>query len=115
MWSRRRWLCHGLVTPRSQTESRGGMSRARVRGPRRKSRSVAKDRQRPVTTAKKAERQSFPEFPGATGKSPKFHRFIGISLGGGKTDKTALSVIEYYPIQRKIFLSRLFDKIQSED
>jgi len=85
------------------------MSRARVRGPRRKSRPIAK------TTAKKAEQQSFPEFPGATGKSPKFHRFIGISLGGGKTDKTALSVIEYYPIQKKIFLSRLFDKVQSEE
>jgi hypothetical protein len=47
-------------------------------------------------------------------KSPKYHRFIGISLGGGKTDKTALSVIEYYPVQKKIFLSRLFDKIMTE-
>lgn len=47
-------------------------------------------------------------------KSPKFHRFIGISLGGGKTDKTCLSVIEYYPVQGKIFLSRLFDRIKSE-
>lgn len=47
-------------------------------------------------------------------KSPKFHRFIGVSLAGGKTDKTALSVIEFYPAQKKIFLSRLFDKIKSE-
>jgi hypothetical protein len=50
----------------------------------------------------------------AKNKKLKFHRFIGISLGGGKTDKTALSVIEYYPDQKKIFLSRLFDKISSE-
>lgn len=35
-------------------------------------------------------------------------------MGGGKTDKTCLSVIEYYPVQGKIFLSRLFDKIRSE-
>jgi hypothetical protein len=46
--------------------------------------------------------------------NPKHHRFIGLSLGGGKTDKTCLSVIEYYPVQGKIFLSRLFDKIKTE-
>ena len=46
--------------------------------------------------------------------SPKSKRFIGISLGGGKTDKTCLSVLEYYPTQKKIFLSRLFDKIRTE-
>lgn len=50
----------------------------------------------------------------ATGKSPRFHRFIGVALGGGKTDKTCISVIDYYPVQRKIFLSRLFDKIKTE-
>ena len=37
-----------------------------------------------------------------------------MSLGGGKTDRTALAVIEYYPVQKKIFLSRLFDKIRTE-
>jgi hypothetical protein len=47
--------------------------------------------------------------------SPKFLRFIGISLAGGKTDKTAVSVLEYYPVQKKVFLSRLFDKVKSED
>lgn len=46
--------------------------------------------------------------------SPKFHRFIGVSLAGGKTDKTCVSVLEYYPVQKKIFLSRLFDKVKSE-
>ena len=62
------------------------MSRTRVRGTQRKSRSV----------------------------KLKLHRFFGVSLGGGKTDKTCLSVIEYYPQQRKLFLSRLYDKIRSE-
>lgn len=47
-------------------------------------------------------------------KNLKFHRFIGVALGGGKTDRTCLSVIEYYPDQKKIFLSRLFDKIKTD-
>ncbi|MGZ3724000.1 MAG: DUF429 domain-containing protein, partial [Bdellovibrionales bacterium] len=87
------------------------MPRARVRSTRRKSRPLEKSKS---TVKKSAELQSFPDFGLPTVKSPKFHRFIGLSLGGGKTDKTALSVIEYYPAQKKIFLSRLFDKIQSE-
>jgi hypothetical protein len=62
------------------------MSRTRVRGTQRKSRPL----------------------------KLKLHRFFGVSLGGGKTDKTCLSVIEYYPQQRKLFLSRLYDKIHSE-
>jgi hypothetical protein len=47
-------------------------------------------------------------------KIPKLHRFIGVALAGGKTDKTCLSVLEYYPEQEKIFLSRLFDRIKTE-
>ena len=35
-------------------------------------------------------------------------------MGGGKTDKTCLSILEYYPTQNKIFLSRLFDRIKTE-
>ncbi len=54
------------------------------------------------------------EFTLPNKKGPKVHRFIGIALGGGKTDKTCLSVIEYFPSQNKIFLSRLFDKIKTE-
>ncbi len=44
----------------------------------------------------------------------KVHRFIGVSLAGGKTDKTALAIIEYFPKQNKIFLSRLFEKVKPE-
>ncbi len=60
------------------------MSRAKVRSPQRKGRRLA------------------------------VKRFIGVSLGGGKTDKTCISVIEYFPSQKKIFLSRLFDKIKTD-
>ncbi len=34
-------------------------------------------------------------------------------MGGAKTDKTALALIEYYPDQNKIFLSQITDKIKS--
>lgn len=50
-------------------------------------------------------------------KSPratlKVHRFFGVSLGGGKTDRTCAAVLEYFPQNNKIFLSRLFEKIKS--
>lgn len=44
----------------------------------------------------------------------KVHRFLGIALGGGKTDRTSLAMIEYFPKQNKIFLSRLFEKIHGQ-
>jgi hypothetical protein len=47
--------------------------------------------------------------------SPVNHRFIGISLSGGKTDKTSLAVVEYFPEHEKIFLVRLFDRIKSDE
>lgn len=40
--------------------------------------------------------------------------FAGLALGGGKTDKTCLALLEYYPHYRKIFLSQLFPRIRSE-
>ena len=40
--------------------------------------------------------------------------FAGISLSGGKSDKTCLAFLEYYPEQNKIFLSHLSDKIKTE-
>jgi hypothetical protein len=43
------------------------------------------------------------------------HRFLGLSLGGGKTNKTCLSVLEYYPSQNKIFLKEINEKIKSEN
>ncbi len=42
-------------------------------------------------------------------------RFIGVSLAGGKSDKACVAVLEYYPENKKIFLSRLFEKIKSDE
>ena len=42
------------------------------------------------------------------------HRFAGISLAGGKTDKTCVAVMEYFPEHEKVFLSRLYEKIGRE-
>lgn len=36
-----------------------------------------------------------------------FHRFIGISLAGGKTHKTSLAVLDYFPSHEKVFLSKI--------
>ncbi len=47
-------------------------------------------------------------------KDLKVHHFVGVSLGGGKTDKTCVALVDYYPEQNKIFLSRLFEKIETE-
>lgn len=48
----------------------------------------------------------------ATGKN---HRFIGVSLSGGKSDKACVAVLEYFPEHKKVFLSRLYEKIKSEE
>lgn len=42
-------------------------------------------------------------------------RFIGISLSGGKADKASLVVLDYFVEQKKIFLSRLYEKIKTEE
>ena len=42
-------------------------------------------------------------------------RFIGISLAGGKSDKACVAMLEYYPENKKLFLSRLFEKIKSDE
>jgi len=41
-------------------------------------------------------------------------RFAGVALAGGKTDKTAVAVIEYYPERRRIFLRTLRDRVKGE-
>jgi hypothetical protein len=52
-----------------------------------------------------------------TGGTPienyKSLRFAGISLAGGKTDKTAIAVLEYYPDRKRVFLRSLKDKVGS--
>lgn len=44
----------------------------------------------------------------------KVLHFAGVAVAGGKTDKTCVAFLEYYPEQNKIFLSRLFEKIKVE-
>ena len=53
-------------------------------------------------------------FSGNKGKI-KVKRFLGLSLGGGKTDKTSLACLEYYPQYNKIFLNQLYSKIKSTE
>ncbi len=43
------------------------------------------------------------------------HRFVGISLSGGKADKACMAVLEYFPKHKKVFLSRLVEKIKSDE
>ncbi len=45
----------------------------------------------------------------------QYLRFVGLALGGGKTDRTCLAVMDYYPDQKKAFLSHVIEKIQSKD
>jgi hypothetical protein len=42
-------------------------------------------------------------------------RFLGVSLSGGKSDKACLAVVEYYPEGKKIFLSKMLEKIKTEE
>lgn len=42
-------------------------------------------------------------------------RFVGVSLAGGKSDKACVAVIEYYPENKKVFLSRIHEKIKSDE
>jgi hypothetical protein len=41
-------------------------------------------------------------------------RFAGVSLGGGKTDKTSVAILEYYPDRKRVFLRSLFEKVSAK-
>lgn len=41
-------------------------------------------------------------------------RFAGVSLGGGKTDKTAVAILEYFPERKRIFLRSLREKVSTK-
>lgn len=40
---------------------------------------------------------------------------MGLSLSGGKADKACLAVVDYFPEHRKIFLTKIFEKIKNEE
>lgn len=39
-------------------------------------------------------------------------QFAGLTLGGGKGRKTSLAILEYYPIEKKLFLSELYQDLE---
>lgn len=43
------------------------------------------------------------------------HRFAGVCLGGGKTDKTAVVVVEYYPSYQKVFVRKIYSRVGPVD
>lgn len=40
---------------------------------------------------------------------------MGLSIAGGKSDKACLAVIEYFPKYKKVFLTKVFDKVKSDE
>jgi hypothetical protein len=45
--------------------------------------------------------------------APAAQRFLGLELSGAKNHKTALSILEFYPRENKIFLLDIHDRIAS--
>jgi predicted nuclease with RNAse H fold len=41
----------------------------------------------------------------------KVVRFAGVALGGGKTDKTSVAILDYFPDQKRVFLRSLREKV----
>jgi hypothetical protein len=74
-----------------------------------KSRLSSDGRKTRRSTVKKTSKKS------ASSHAGEVHRFVGISLGGGKTDKACVAVLEYFPKHKKVFLSRLVEKIKSDE
>ncbi len=73
-----------------------------------------KTRRSPVKKTTK-KRSAAPKKAADVSHAGDVHRFIGLSLGGGKSDKACLAVLEYYPKHKKIFLSRLVERIKSDE
>lgn len=73
-----------------------------------------KARKSPVkkTTKKVSKKKASSE---TAGLYSDVHRFIGLSLGGGKSDKACMAVMEYYPKHKKVFLSRIIERIKSDE
>ncbi len=45
---------------------------------------------------------------------PESRRYLGLELAGGKNQKTAVAVLEFYPRAQKIFLLDVYEKITQE-
>jgi len=91
------------------------MSTRRLPNSRRRSRRRVKDTRKTTQVSPWAMVGEAGSWPArALRQGLKVHHFAGLSLAGGKTDKTCLAMVEYYPDQKKIFLSRLFERIRSD-
>lgn len=91
-------------------ESDRRVSKRKVSVPKRSARVATATKSTIKTTVKTVEKTS------SFGHHTKdVIRFVGVSLAGGKSDKACVAVLEYYPEQKKIFLSRLFEKIKSDE
>lgn len=49
-----------------------------------------------------------------TVKTFDYVRLMGVSLSGGKSDKTFITILDYYTDQNKLVVSRVIDRIKSE-
>lgn len=76
-----------------------------------KSRQGLEDEQMP----RESEAETPPPFSHSAKGRFRVRHFSGLALGGGKTDKTCLALLEYYPQHNKIFLSHLYSRIKSEE
>lgn len=91
------------------------MSKSRLSGHGRKTRksSVTAKKTTKKKVVKKAVKKAVKN--DVASHSGEVHRFIGVSLGGGKTDKACVAIVEYFPKHKKVFLSRLVEKIKSDE
>ncbi|XGC81673.1 DUF429 domain-containing protein [Bdellovibrio bacteriovorus] len=83
------------------------MSKSRLSGDGRKTRrSPVKKTTKKAVVSKPATSESH---------AGEVRRFVGLSLSGGKSDKACIAIVEYYPKHKKVFLSRLVEKIKSDE
>jgi hypothetical protein len=103
-------MCSGLVSPRWNQRSGDGLSKKRVSSAQRST------RRRVARGDGGSWSHEAPQWLSESGgrKGLKVHHFGGVALAGGKTDKTCFAILDFYPQQNKIFLSRLFEKIRTE-
>lgn len=87
------------------------MPRSRVQSNERKTSSTARKKVKKVSSVVSSKQKKV----ASDSSLGDVKRFVGLSLGGGKADKACLAVIEYYPKHRKIFLTKIYEKIKSDD
>jgi hypothetical protein len=75
------------------------------------SRSKSARGRTPVSRSSVTARATVRRAHGAVIPSMKLVRFAGVALGGGKTDKTAVAILDYFPDQKRVFLRSLREKV----